>query len=220
MKTRIVLVLVTLLGVFLGQEAQAYYNPSAGRWLSRDPIFDSAAAGTLDRRTSLVTVVSEDSADTFSPQKTTESNLYYFVSNDPVSRVDAFGLWELRCRLLSGIGGVTGQRHCWVECGGHSYSLLNNSGVATPVIDDPRDKGKGDVVAQGPGKCKCLAWQFKWNRDTYPYDKDQCNSNFRANSLLKCCGISVTRPSRAYGWGDCDNGNYMISCACYSGIVN
>lgn len=30
--------LVTLLGVFLGQKAQAYCNPSTGRWLNRDPI--------------------------------------------------------------------------------------------------------------------------------------------------------------------------------------
>lgn len=38
MKTKTMLLLVLLLGVFLGQKAQAFYNPSTGRWLSRDPI--------------------------------------------------------------------------------------------------------------------------------------------------------------------------------------
>lgn len=63
MKTRIVLVLVTLLGVFLGQEAQAYYNPSAGRWLNRDPIAEAGG-----------------------------KNLYSFVKNDSVQHADLVGL--------------------------------------------------------------------------------------------------------------------------------
>ena len=32
------MLMVGLLGVLLGREAQAFYNPSTGRWLSRDPI--------------------------------------------------------------------------------------------------------------------------------------------------------------------------------------
>jgi len=38
MKTKQIMILTLLLGVLLGREAQAFYNPSAGRWLSRDPI--------------------------------------------------------------------------------------------------------------------------------------------------------------------------------------
>ena len=42
MKTKQMLVLaVLLLGILLGQQAQAFYNPSTGRWLSRDPIADN-----------------------------------------------------------------------------------------------------------------------------------------------------------------------------------
>ena len=42
MKTKQMLMLtLVLLGVSLGREAQAFYNPSTGRWLSRDPIEES-----------------------------------------------------------------------------------------------------------------------------------------------------------------------------------
>ncbi len=36
-----------LVGVFLGREAQAFYNPSTGRWLSRDPIGETVVAPSL-----------------------------------------------------------------------------------------------------------------------------------------------------------------------------
>jgi hypothetical protein len=46
MKTKQILMLtLVLLGVSLAREAQAFYNPSTGRWLSRDPIAES---GGLD----------------------------------------------------------------------------------------------------------------------------------------------------------------------------
>jgi hypothetical protein len=34
----ILLLMLVLFGIALGREAQAFYNPSTGRWLSRDPI--------------------------------------------------------------------------------------------------------------------------------------------------------------------------------------
>jgi len=66
MKTRTVLILVILLGVFLRQEAQAYYNPSTGRWLSRDPIGEKASA-----------------------------NLFGFARGSPISFLDRLGLADV-----------------------------------------------------------------------------------------------------------------------------
>lgn len=63
MKTKRTLILLALLVVLCGHEAQAFYNASAGRWLSRDPIEES---GGLP--------------------------LYAFVSNRPVSESDLLGL--------------------------------------------------------------------------------------------------------------------------------
>jgi hypothetical protein len=64
MKTRpMLMAALLLLGVSLGREAQAFYNPSAGRWLNRDPI-----------------------------EETSGANLYGFVGNAPSQRIDAKGL--------------------------------------------------------------------------------------------------------------------------------
>ena len=67
MKTKLMLMMVFLLCVVLGREAQAFYNPSNGRWLSRDPIEE---AGGL--------------------------NLYVFCLNTPTSAVDLKGRFPLR----------------------------------------------------------------------------------------------------------------------------
>jgi len=66
MKTKQILMLTfLLLGVSLGREAQAFYNPSTGRWLNRDPL---GQIGGL--------------------------NLYGYVGNAPVDSFDPFGLCE------------------------------------------------------------------------------------------------------------------------------
>lgn len=63
MKTRqLMMMSLLLLAVSLGREAQAFYNPSAGRWLSRDPIAEDGG-----------------------------KNLYEFVKNCPVQYIDPLG---------------------------------------------------------------------------------------------------------------------------------
>jgi uncharacterized protein RhaS with RHS repeats len=67
MKTKqILMVTVLLLGVLLGREAQAFYNPSAGRWLNRDPIGEKGGR-----------------------------NLYAFVANRPPNAIDWLGLCKV-----------------------------------------------------------------------------------------------------------------------------
>lgn len=64
MKTKQMLMLtLLLLGVSLGREAQAFYNPSTGRWLTRDPAGENGG-----------------------------KNLYGFVGNAPTQRFDFLGL--------------------------------------------------------------------------------------------------------------------------------
>ncbi len=55
-----------LLGVSLAREAQAFYNPSTGRWLSRDPIAEKGG-----------------------------KNLYGFVGNDSLDKIDKLGLIDV-----------------------------------------------------------------------------------------------------------------------------
>lgn len=73
MKTRILLGIVALLGVLLGQEAQAFYNSCTGRWLSRDPIGEKGGVP-----------------------------LTAFVANSPANSVDALGhVARGACMLMS-----------------------------------------------------------------------------------------------------------------------
>jgi hypothetical protein len=62
---QIMMLTLLLLGVTLAREAQAFYNPSTGRWLSRDP---AQEGGGL--------------------------NLHGMVNNDPVNFFDMIGLWD------------------------------------------------------------------------------------------------------------------------------
>ena len=58
-------VIVMLLGMLCGQDAFAFYNSSTGRWLSRDPIEERGG-----------------------------QNIYCFLQNVPLSKVDASGLCD------------------------------------------------------------------------------------------------------------------------------
>ena len=71
--------MLALLGVILVQNAQAFYNPSTGRWLSRDPI---AEKGTL---------LTESNRKSHSSRQN-ETSLYHYVFNDSLGKVDGFGL--------------------------------------------------------------------------------------------------------------------------------
>jgi hypothetical protein len=66
-KERKMVLLVLLLGLLVGRDAQAFYNPSTGRWLSRDPIGEEAGM-----------------------------NCYSFLGNEPIGGNDYLGLWDTR----------------------------------------------------------------------------------------------------------------------------
>jgi RHS repeat-associated protein len=76
---RICVFLSVLLWTLLAAEdAFAFYNPSTGRWLSRDPAPDMALRN-LDHAQS---------------RSSLENNLYLFVRNVPLSFIDPFGLYS------------------------------------------------------------------------------------------------------------------------------
>lgn len=84
MKTnRVILLLLALLSVTLVQNAQALYNPSSGRWLSRDPIGDEAfftsyAAGKITREQNWI-------------RERTLDQAYIFNHNSPIGTYDIDG---------------------------------------------------------------------------------------------------------------------------------
>lgn len=83
MKTKNYWLLVGLLGLALTQAAEAYYNPSTGRWLNRDPIVDRGslrASGTVRK------------AIRQRQRPKLEFNLFLVARNDPVGGYDYLGL--------------------------------------------------------------------------------------------------------------------------------
>lgn len=64
--------------------ARAFYNPTTGRWLSRDPI------GELGFRASLMDLGEENASE--SNEDTTP---YTYVSNDPANSIDPTGLFSI-----------------------------------------------------------------------------------------------------------------------------
>jgi RHS repeat-associated protein len=74
--TRLVMVTCALVAA---QSALAFYNPSTGRWLSRDPIEEAG---------SIVATKPELS------EKDAGPNHYAFIANSPVNEVDYAGLYR------------------------------------------------------------------------------------------------------------------------------
>ena len=144
-----------------------------------------------------------------------ETNFFRYVHNNPIIAIDPSGRWALKCRRITGIGWVTFQYDCFILCNGHTFSLLKNTktGMAEPLIDDMSDWGEGWVVASNncPNKCDCIAKNFAGESGKYVYDKDDCNSNWFAHMLLKCCDVYMPRPSRAYGWDNCSRFTFKCS---------
>lgn len=64
---RMMAVFAMVLGLLIGRDALAFYNPQTGRWLSRDPIGEKGGV-----------------------------NLHSFVENDAIRRVDELGLMHRR----------------------------------------------------------------------------------------------------------------------------
>ncbi len=116
------MVLVVLLGLLVGRDALAFYNPQTGRWLSRDPI-NEAGFNHLTHANARFKGVEE-------------RNLWSFVQGNPVNRYDVNGLLgptipvavALAAELALCIGpdfkiahskyedSGDGFKHCWVSC--------------------------------------------------------------------------------------------------------
>ena len=93
-------IIVVLFVLLTAQIASAYYCPSNGRWLSRDPIGEPGFqtlrdANTLPQfnRTGSLRPARWIQRD--SDESIKEPNRYIFVKNDPKSKIDALGLLSL-----------------------------------------------------------------------------------------------------------------------------
>lgn len=93
-----------LLGVSPGREAQAFYNPSTGRWLSRDPLDE------LSFRSSYMNSLRPKNRRDVQTRRPS-GNEFGFVKNQSPNVVDLLGLttWKGKCSFISAgeiIGGM------------------------------------------------------------------------------------------------------------------
>jgi hypothetical protein len=99
MKNKILTILFALATSLAANNASAYYSPSTGRWLSRDPIGEPGfellrAASTVPKVGQITSTASLPPSRTFVRDTVlkNEVNSYVLVKNDPESKVDFLGL--------------------------------------------------------------------------------------------------------------------------------
>jgi hypothetical protein len=75
-------------------QVSAFYNPSTGRWLSKDPIDEPSFRLLIENKQALPGSIGEESSQKSSLTLRGHAgpNLYGFVSNEPLAYVDPLGL--------------------------------------------------------------------------------------------------------------------------------
>ena len=169
-----------------------FYNPTSGRWLSRDPI-NEGGHRLLHRGTHHYSAVEE------------EPNLWRFVGNQPVQEVDALGLKKVRYvpdeidRLAAGACGLAvfftslceriefcGQI---CECARLSGSVLEVTGPVAGRKPTPHEKREGTTGVCNPRSAPCsdgcvpVAYYHshphgRGSSHFSPYDRDALNSDW------------------------------------------
>ncbi len=192
--TGIVLVLLALLGSL--HTASAYYDPSAQRWLNRDPISERGFFKVAQTQFESLRPTAKD---------------YVYVLNSPVDQIDPEGLWQVCCRAIRNNPGDssttrTGRglfKHCDLRNGpcdnqnDESYPAEKN---CDPKCPSKLDNGTDCCKATDKDISDCLT------RNPYSPGYGIPGSNCQANTLQrlsKCCLKSKWIPSwYAYPWDD------------------
>jgi hypothetical protein len=145
MKTkRTLTALAVLLGVLLGREAQAFYNPSTGRWLSRDPVRELGG-------TTMALAASIEAGEGAMRDSQGVDGDYLFVRNDPHGRTDCLGLAE----VAQNSNCCQSHKDPETDCGKICRWARKASDKAIPK------EGFASVVCYGATKCPCvLSWDY------------------------------------------------------------
>ena len=133
--------MVILLGVVLGRDALAFYNPQTGRWLSRDPIGELGGLNPCG-----------------------------FVVNDPVEYVDRLGMTCVSCSTVpvqspdADAGGGRAPHQCKIG----SLTFTTSKPKAIDSEKDIKKKCKGTAACSYTDysdsikceKCKVCSWKL------------------------------------------------------------
>lgn len=121
LKQKFIIGSVFLIALLTAQTASAWYDPSTGRWLSRDPVGERGFQLTQRIRTTTTPVATRWISRTPVAQKEAQ-NLYLFVLNNPVGFYDSDGLKvQICCRDVNDsptancLAKICGKRHCFLK---------------------------------------------------------------------------------------------------------
>ncbi len=161
-----------------------YYNPSTGRWLSRDPLWElgyRTLANSNDKR----------------PEA---GNLYLMVLNDPLREIDPLGLTpgpaSTGCRICREAGllnSIVGHR--WIECPTSSAGFYPGAdgiwcGVGVIMVPDPHAADPESSKHCLDIKCDCTPWRNCKTCD--PTKFQRCIANQKNNTPPRYCFPSYT----------------------------
>lgn len=161
----IILFLALLLA---SQSALAFYDPSTGRWLSRDPIGERGFQVLQRVKVASHTSNSSVSGRWINRDSESNENRYLFVGNNPVTQIDALGLkiWVCtRPTLISGY--ILNHAYFWNDQA--TDPLKQSCGRNRLSGGDP---ASGDQADKGPGIDNC---------------REVPDSDAKADDVMKCC---------------------------------
>jgi len=113
------------------QFASAFYDPSVGRWINRDPISEKGFKTLAER---------------LSASSGREMNLHRFVENQPTGRIDSHGLKIWVCsRKVQGFPFVGNHGYLWDDTGKNPpCGKRGSSCYRQNPTDTGNDKGPGE----------------------------------------------------------------------------
>ena len=184
--------LMLALLVALVQDAQAFYNPNTGRWLSRDPLSDAAF---LDRQT-----IGKDWSKLRDLYEQAKLPSYLFVKNAPSVLIDADGLACVFDPTRAGTADFVG----FDALALNDIRLIPENGT---TMTTPSNGRSGDIDGfwwrhsrqwfKVPNHCHCtITWSRPFGSVEGSFSSDCC-----CNSLCKGIQNVRGRPSEA-GWYD------------------
>ena len=193
------IVLIALAICILPQAAFPFYNPSTGRWLSRDPLGEKGGL-----------------------------NEYAFVANDPLRKADILGKFPnpfspdpgppnqihdpptgpfSKCRTALKCGpAFSGVIHCGlvIDTGGSVYGLDGSGGTFNWLYLTPgsSNDATGQWTDNPTSVCDCLFANIKsWNSMNVPRDNLCANSNWNLKCSAKKCKVQLNWGGQAQPLG-------------------
>jgi RHS repeat-associated protein len=195
-----------------------YYNPSTGRWPSRDPIGEKGGLNLYEAVLNNPINVTDDLGrfpNPFKPQPFPTNNI-----NPPPAGPFSKCNIALNCNST-----VSGQMHCGlvIDTGSGVYDLDGSGGTINSrfLVPGSTSDATGPWTSNPTSVCDCIFANITpWNNRNVPRDTACANSNWNLKCMNNKCGISLNWGSQSkpigYNCQHCDGftGNGIGGVCC------